>query len=78
LEAKDNIFMSSPDPENPTSSLSSSPLSPEGIIQLGLGFMASRTLLSAVEMGVFTTLAGNPMDGETLSKKLGIGEQASC
>lgn len=49
-----------------------SKISPERIMQLGLGFMASRTLLSAVELGLFTTLAGNPMDGETLSKRLGL------
>ena len=32
-------------------------LSPERIMQVGLGFWASKTLLSAVEMGVFTELA---------------------
>jgi hypothetical protein len=32
--------------------------------------MASKTLLSAVELGVFTHLAGNPADGETLSRHL--------
>ena len=29
-------------------------LTPDGILQLGLGFWASKTLLSAVELGVFT------------------------
>jgi O-methyltransferase domain/Dimerisation domain len=47
-------------------------LSPDRIMQLGLGFMASKTLLSAAELGVFTRLAGNPMDGETLSAQLGL------
>ena len=31
--------------------------SPRAILELGLGFWASKTLLSAVELGVFTTLA---------------------
>ena len=46
--------------------------SPDRIMQLGLGFMASKTLLSAAELGVFTKLAGKSMDGETLSHQLGL------
>ena len=30
---------------------------PEKILQIGMGFMAAKTLLSAVEMGLFTELA---------------------
>ncbi len=41
-------------------------------MQLGLGFMASKTLLSATELGVFTRLANNPMDGDALSQQLGL------
>jgi hypothetical protein len=41
-------------------------------MQLGLGFMASRTLLSAVELGVFSKLAGKPMDAAALSPMLGL------
>jgi len=44
--------------------------SPERILQLGLGFWGSKTLLSAVELGVFSALAGNPQDGETLRRHL--------
>ncbi len=33
---------------------------PEQIMQIGLGFWASKTLLSAVEMGLFTELAKRP------------------
>ncbi len=33
------------------------PITPEPLLQLGLGFMASKTLLSAVELGIFTALA---------------------
>ncbi|UWU18872.1 acetylserotonin O-methyltransferase [Rhizobium sullae] len=46
--------------------------SPEGILQLGLGFWASKTLLSAVELGLFTELASGPLDGEALQKRLGL------
>jgi hypothetical protein len=34
-----------------------SELKPDHIVQVGLGFWASKVLLSAVEMGVFTELA---------------------
>jgi hypothetical protein len=33
---------------------------PDQILQVGLGFWASKTLLSAVEMELFTELAKNP------------------
>jgi hypothetical protein len=42
------------------------------ILETGLGFWASKTLLSAVELGVFTELAGGPLDGETLRNRLGL------
>lgn len=45
---------------------------PEHIMQVGLGFWASKTLLSAVELGVFSTLAGAPADLPTLQEKLGL------
>ena len=35
-------------------------VTPEGIMQLGLGFWGSKTLLSAVELGLFTELAERP------------------
>jgi hypothetical protein len=43
---------------------------PDGIMQLGLGFWGSKTLLSAVEIGLFTELAKEPLDLETLSERL--------
>jgi hypothetical protein len=46
--------------------------SPEHILQIGLGFWASKTLLSAVEMEVFTELAKHPEDLETLTGRLGL------
>ncbi len=47
-------------------------LSPGQILQTGLGFWASKTLLSAVEMEVFTELARHPADLATLSGRLGL------
>ena len=46
--------------------------SPEHIMQVGLGFWASKTLLSAVEMEVFTELSKKPEDLETLRGRLGL------
>jgi precorrin-6B methylase 2 len=46
--------------------------SPERILQTALGFWSSKTLLSAVELGLFTELAGTAMDLETLRARLGI------
>src|ERR1700739_2063956 len=49
-----------------------SPASPEHILQTGLAFWASKTLLSAVEMEVFTELAKGPESLESLSGRLGL------
>ena len=48
------------------------PLSPEKILQTGMAFWASKTLLSAVEMGVFTELAHGPEPFDSLSGRLGL------
>jgi 2-polyprenyl-3-methyl-5-hydroxy-6-metoxy-1,4-benzoquinol methylase len=45
---------------------------PEHILQIGLGFWASKTLLSAVEIGVFTELSKRPLDLNTLRGRLGL------
>lgn len=47
-------------------------IGPDGILQLGLGFWGSKTLLSAVELGVFTELSEGPLDGEALAGRLGL------
>jgi hypothetical protein len=47
-------------------------LSPEKILSLGLGFWSSKTLLSSVELGVFTALAEGAADAETLRLRLGL------
>ncbi len=47
-------------------------LTPEHIMQTGLGFWASKVLLSAVEMGVFTELADGPQEFSELAGRLGL------
>ena len=45
-------------------------VSPEGILQLGLGFWGSKTLLSACELGLFTELAAGPLALEEIRNRL--------
>lgn len=45
---------------------------PDHILQIGFGFWACKTLLSAVEMEVFTELAKRPEDLATLTGRLGL------
>src|SRR4051812_33169640 len=48
-------------------------VTPDAIMQLGLGFWGSKTLLSAVELGVFSQLAeAGALDGEALRERLGL------
>ena len=56
---------------------SSKPLTPEGILQLGLGFWASKTLLSAVELGVFTELGHGPLSADDLIARLGLHRRSA-
>jgi O-methyltransferase domain/Dimerisation domain len=50
---------------------------PAHIMQVGLGFWASKTLLSAIEMEVFTELARHPEDLEALRERLGLHERSA-
>src|SRR5215210_5713566 len=45
-------------------------LTPEQIMNLGMAFWGSKTLLSAVEIGLFTELVKGPRDLEALSERL--------
>jgi O-methyltransferase domain/Dimerisation domain len=48
-------------------------VTPDAIMQLGLAFWGSKTLLSAIELGVFSELAGEAtLDGEELRDRLGL------
>jgi hypothetical protein len=50
---------------------------PDRILNLGSGFWGSKALLSAVELGVFTTLAAGPLDGDALRARLGLHPRAA-
>jgi precorrin-6B methylase 2 len=47
-------------------------LSPDKILQTGLAFWPSKTLLSAIELGVFTELARGPERFDALRSRLGL------
>src|SRR5438105_5788381 len=52
-------------------------LTPEKILQTGLAFWPSKTLLSAIELGLFTELVRGPKDLETLRTQLGLHPRAA-
>lgn len=45
---------------------------PTNIMQVGLGFWASKTILSAVKLGLFTFLGGDKHSAESIRKALGL------
>src|SRR5438094_10467666 len=45
-------------------------LTPDRIMQLGLGFWGSKTVLSAIELGLFTELAKSPLNAAALTDRL--------
>jgi hypothetical protein len=47
-------------------------ITPDAILQLGLGFWGSKTLLSAIEVGIFTELAKGPLPADVLTGRLGL------
>jgi hypothetical protein len=47
-------------------------ITPDRIIELGEAFRASKTLLSAVELSVFTALADGPLNLEALRDRVGL------
>jgi O-methyltransferase/methyltransferase family protein len=52
-------------------------LSPERILQTGLGFWGSKALLSAVELEVFTKLAEKPSTADELRARTGLHPRAA-
>ena len=47
-------------------------ITPDHILQVGFGFWASKTLLSAIELEVFTELAKHPLPLDDLQGRLGL------
>src|SRR3954452_18018267 len=52
-------------------------VTPDRIMQLGLGFWGSKTLLSAVELGLLTELSKGPLDGEKFRQRIGLPERSA-
>jgi hypothetical protein len=52
--------------------MSASDLTPDRLVRLGFGFRESKTLLSAVELGVFTALGEGALDLDDLRQRVGI------
>ena len=51
-------------------------IDPSHIMQVGMGFWASKTLLSAVELELFTKLGRDSMTGPQMANALGLHERA--
>ncbi|MDX6643565.1 MAG: hypothetical protein QOD76_1527 [Solirubrobacteraceae bacterium] len=49
---------------------------PSHIMQVGMGFWASKTVLSAVELELFTQLGDESMTGEEIGERLGLDPRA--
>jgi hypothetical protein len=53
-------------------------VAPDAIMQLGLAFWGSKTLLSAIELEVFSELAGaDALEGEVLRERLGLHKRSA-
>ena len=52
-------------------------VTPDHVLRIGMGLWASETLLSAVELGVFTELARQPADLAALSRRLGLHDRSA-
>src|SRR5438034_3955212 len=50
---------------------------PQKILELGMGFWSSRVVLTAVEFGVFTELAGGPLSAQELMDRFGWHPRAA-
>jgi hypothetical protein len=68
---------SADDPAKSTSTAAKTAQSPDRILDIGCAFCKSKVLLSAVELGLFTELGGDPLDLATLTKRLGLHERGA-
>jgi hypothetical protein len=50
---------------------------PQHVLEIAYGFWHSKALFAAVELDVFTTLAGGPLDLETLITRAGVHQRAA-
>lgn len=54
------------------------PSTPDRLLQLGLGFWASKTLLSAVELGIFSFLAQGGRTADAIAEAAGLHDRSAC
>lgn len=59
------------------SGTASPPPDPTSILQIGFGFWPAKTLLSAVELGLFSILAEGALTGPQIEGRLGLGSRAT-
>jgi len=52
-------------------------LTPDRIFKIGHAFRAAKTVLSAVELGIFTVLAEGPVNLDALSRRVGIHQRGA-
>src|SRR5262249_33934514 len=52
-------------------------ITPDAILQLGFGYWGSKTLLSAVELGLFTELAQGPLTLDAIGARLNVQERGA-
>lgn len=52
------------------------PLDPSLIMQIGMGFRPAKTLLSAVELDLFTLLGSGELTGPSIAERLGLRSRA--
>jgi hypothetical protein len=62
--------------ESIMSDVPSSP-DPGAIMEIGCGFWPAKTLLSAVELGLFTVLGEGPLTGTQIDARLGLASRAT-
>jgi formate dehydrogenase assembly factor FdhD len=56
--------------------LMSTTLTPDHIMEVGMGFLASKTLLSAIELELFTVLGDASLTASETTAKLGLHERS--
>ncbi|MBX7434602.1 methyltransferase [Mycobacterium sp. Y57] len=64
-------------PVMPTAAEQPAAVTPDAIMQLGLGFWGSKALLSAVELGLFGVLREGPLEAEQLRQRLGLHSRSA-
>lgn len=64
------------DGEGPAGTDTAKMLDPLLIMQIGTGFCPSKTLLSAVELGLFTTLGSSELTGPAIAERLELRSRA--